>query len=208
MPVDDPLVTAATAGHTGDEPAARHLMGHDEADVRAAAFGALARMGALGEDDIRAGLADGSPVVRGRCAALAAAYPDIDLTALLHDDDVGVAERTAWSMGEQGSRSDRTVTALATVANDHVDALVRESAVAALGAIASTGPVDRAAQTAVLGALANDKPAVRRRAVLALAAFEGPAVTTALRAALDDADWQVRQGAALVIDSGTPTIDG
>jgi HEAT repeat protein len=208
MPVDDPLVTAATAGHTGDESAARALLGHDQPDVRAAAFGALARMGALGRADLRSGLGDRSPVVRGRCAALAAAYPDIDLTALLHDDDVGVAERTAWSIGEQGSRSDSTVDALATVARGHADALVRESAVAALGAVAATGPVDPSALTAVLGALADDKPAVRRRAVLALAAFEGAAVRAALRAALDDADWQVRQGAALVIDAGDPAIDG
>jgi HEAT repeat protein len=64
------------------------------------------------------------------------------------------------------------------------------------------------AQITVLDALANDKPPVRRRAVLALAAFEGPAVTAALRAALDDADWQVRQGAALVIDAGASDVDG
>jgi HEAT repeat protein len=41
----------------------------------------------------------------------------------------------------------------------------------------------------------NDKPAVRRRAVLALAPFDGPEVDAALRAALDDRDWQVRQAA-------------
>ncbi|MST32935.1 HEAT repeat domain-containing protein, partial [Acidimicrobiaceae bacterium USS-CC1] len=41
----------------------------------------------------------------------------------------------------------------------------------------------------------TDKPAVRRRAVLALAPFEGPEVDAALRQALEDRDWQVRQAA-------------
>jgi len=36
---------------------------------------------------------------------------------------------------------------------------------------------------------------VRRRAVLALAPFDGPEVDEALRTALEDRDWQVRQAA-------------
>jgi HEAT repeat protein len=61
--------------------------------------------------------------------------------------------------------------------------------VAALGALGDQGGLQ-----AVLAAC-RDKPAIRRRAVLALAAFEGPAVDAALRAALDDKDWQTRQAA-------------
>ena len=45
----------------------------------------------------------------------------------------------------------------------------------------------------------TDKPAVRRRAVLALAPFEGPEVDAALEAALSDRDWQVRQAAEDVV---------
>jgi HEAT repeat protein len=41
----------------------------------------------------------------------------------------------------------------------------------------------------------GDRPAIRRRAVLALAPFDGPEVTAALRRALEDRDWQVRQAA-------------
>jgi HEAT repeat protein len=41
----------------------------------------------------------------------------------------------------------------------------------------------------------DDKPAIRRRAVLALAAFDDPAVEARLRHALEDRDWQVRQAA-------------
>jgi HEAT repeat protein len=66
---------------------------------------------------------------------------------------------------------------------------VREAAVAALGAIG-----DPAGLEAILTAT-RDKPAVRRRAVLALAPFDGPAVDAALQEALGDRDWQVRQAA-------------
>ena len=47
---------------------------------------------------------------------------------------------------------------------------------------------------AILAAL-GDKATVRRRAVLALAPFEGPDVEAALAAAREDRDWQVRQAA-------------
>ncbi|HLH46072.1 MAG TPA: HEAT repeat domain-containing protein, partial [Acidimicrobiales bacterium] len=67
--------------------------------------------------------------------------------------------------------------------------LCREAAVAALGAIG-----ERAGLPAVLAAL-GDRPQVRRRAVIALAPFEGAEVDAALRRALDDRDWQVRQAA-------------
>ena len=72
---------------------------------------------------------------------------------------------------------------------DHRDALAREAAVAALGALG-----DRAALDVILDAC-HDKPAVRRRAVLALAPFDGPAVDAAIDAARGDRDWQVRQAA-------------
>ncbi|MGA0837979.1 MAG: HEAT repeat domain-containing protein, partial [Ilumatobacteraceae bacterium] len=69
------------------------------------------------------------------------------------------------------------------------DPLVRESAAAALGAIG-----DSRGLPAILAAC-DDKPAVRRRAVLALAPFEGPEVEAAIDRALNDRDWQVRQSA-------------
>jgi HEAT repeat protein len=81
------------------------------------------------------------------------------------------------------------VTALAGVVGNHPDALCREAAVAALGAVG-----DPAGLPAILVAL-NDKPPVRRRAVLALAPFSGPEVDDALQKASGDRDWQVRQAA-------------
>jgi len=75
------------------------------------------------------------------------------------------------------------------LATEHDDALVREASVAALGAIGD----DRGLPAILAGC--TDKPAVRRRAVLALAPFDGDEVEAALAAALVDRDWQVRQAA-------------
>jgi len=43
------------------------------------------------------------------------------------------------------------------------------------------------------------KPSVRRRAVVALAAFEGPEVEAAVLRARDDLDWQTRSSAELLL---------
>ena len=48
-----------------------------------------------------------------------------------------------------------------------------------------------AAARAILAAL-DDKPPVRRRAIVALANFEGPDIDAALERAREDRDWQVR----------------
>ena len=136
---------------------------------------------------------DADPSVRRRAAELAPrlgrSAPNATLLALLADDDVWVAEAAAFAIGEHPRPTPAAVDALARAAAGHADALVREAAVAALGAIGdpSTLPV-------VLRAC-DDKPAIRRRAVLALAAFDDPAVEARLRHALDDRDWQVRQAA-------------
>jgi len=71
----------------------------------------------------------------------------------------------------------------------HEDALVRESAVAALGAIGN----ERALPVILLAT--NDRATVRRRAIIALAPFSGDDVDAALQKALSDRDWQVRQAA-------------
>ena len=60
---------------------------------------------------------------------------------------------------------------------------------AALGALG-----DPAGLPSILAAT-NDKATVRRRAVIALAPFDGPEVDAALERAREDRDWQVRQAA-------------
>jgi HEAT repeat protein len=111
------------------------------------------------------------------------------LLELLADDDAWVAEAAAYAIGEHPRPSRVAITAVTHAATAHSDPLVREAAVAALGAQG-----DPSTLPAVLNAC-DDKPAIRRRAVLALAAFEGDDVESRLRAALTDPDWQVRQAA-------------
>jgi HEAT repeat protein len=178
---------AALAGHEFDEETARTLLGDTNAGVRATALGALARMGRLEGDDLRAGLRDADPVVRRRACELTAAGGRVAPLAALADEDATVAEAAAWAAGERGETE--AVGVLAEVAVGHDDALCREAAVAALGAIG-----DPAGLPAILAAL-EDKPAVRRRAVIALAPFDGPEVDAALQRALADRDSQVRQAA-------------
>lgn len=187
----------ALAGHMDDtaagELAARAALTDAEPVVRSTALGALDRLGRLAIDDVQVGAADPSPVVRARAAELACRFGDAAtgiLGRLLEDGRPDVVEAACFGLGEIGAAAgSRGALLLAKVAVDHPDALCREAAVAAIGAIGDTaglGPV--------LGAM-TDKPAVRRRAVLALAAFDGPEVEAALEKALTDRDWQVRQAA-------------
>ncbi len=144
---------------------------------------------ALTDDDLRRALTDPAPIVRRRAAAEGRDRRDVDLLPLLDDEDPLVVEGAAWALGERESRAEPIVARLSAVATGHTDPLAREAAVAALGAIG-----DPAGLPAILVAT-RDKPAVRRRAVLALAPFEGPEVDEALERAQGDRDWQVRQAA-------------
>jgi HEAT repeat protein len=61
--------------------------------------------------------------------------------------------------------------------------------------VAALGSIGDATGLPAILAATQDKPAVRRRAVLALAPFDGPEVDAALARARTDRDWQVRQAA-------------
>lgn len=163
--------------------------------VRAAALAALARSAA--RSVVAAPWIDASrdidASVRRRAAEVAPSLGKTNtgtlLIGLLDDADPLVAEAAAWALGETSPASSEAVAALSTATTAHDDPLVRESAVAALGALG-----DPMGLSAVLAAC-QDRPAIRRRAVLALAPFSGPEVEAAIRHALDDPDWQVRQAA-------------
>lgn len=190
------------AGHRGDGGTARRALCSPDPAVRAAALSALARIGVLTPGELGAGIGDESRVVAARAADLSAKEPasaeiDAALLCLLDTNDTDLGEVAAWALGERHQQNDEQspsasapsniVAALVRTATEHGDALVRESAVAALGCIGDT-----ASLPAILRAC-DDKATVRRRAVIALASFEGPDVEAALERARLDRDWQVRQ---------------
>lgn len=181
--------TVVVAGHVGDEAAVRAHLGDPHPDVRAAALAALDRMARLEAATLSAASTDLSPAVRRRAARLAARHPAVSMLPWLHDVDPTVVEVAAWSCGEHEVVDDDTLTRLIELATDSDEPLVRESAAAALGAIG-----DERGLPAILRAC-GDKPTVRRRAILALAPFEGDDVEAAIDRALADRDWQVRQAA-------------
>lgn len=186
---------AALAGHHGDGPGARRLLQDPDPGVRATALGALQRAGALTEADLAAAIVDAAAAVRRRGAEILAdassseTFAAVSLLGLLADDDASVVETAAWASGERQPTEPGAVARLAVLATGHEDSLVREAAVAALGAIG-----DPAGLPAILAGT-TDKATVRRRAVLALAPFAGADVDVALRRALADRDAQVRQAA-------------
>lgn len=185
---------AALAGHTGDEPTARSLARHVDPSVRATAYAALVRMGSATAEDIHTALADPSAIVRRRACALAIEFIEVDIRPRLTDESNAVIEQAAWALGERGGDANNAVAALIEIVRSHEDALCRESAVAALGAIG-----DEAGLPAILHAT-KDKPPIRRRAVIALAPFDGPEVDAAFERAKADRDWQVRQAAEDMTD--------
>jgi HEAT repeat protein len=183
------------AGHAGDEDAARARLTDAAPRVRAASLGALARMHRLAPSELASALADSAPEVRRRACELSVGLPAVDLQPLLADPEHLVVEAAAWAVGER--REAAVIAALARVATEHDDPLCREAAVAALGAIG-----DDRGLPAILAAQ-DDRPAVRRRAVIALAPFQGSAVDAALERARQDRDWQVRQAAEDLLDEST-----
>ena len=187
------------AGHHGDGNTIRAHTDDADAAVRSSAISALVRLGELCDVELVAALDDGGTARR---AVELSAHHVIGVTAI--DDrlrafvtgaDAELAEVAVWALGERWQeRSDEPGSSVVLgvvewAAARHDDALVREAAVAALGAIGATDSI-----AVIIGAM-NDKATVRRRAVIALAPFDGPEVEAALVAARSDRDWQVRQAA-------------
>jgi HEAT repeat protein len=175
------------AGHRGDVETARRAATDDDPSVRASALGALERAGQLDDARLATALHDETPAVRRRAAQLAARHPAVSLLGTLDDEDPSVVEMAAFACGEQQPADPTVVSRLADIGLHHGDPLVREAAVAALGAIGDPNGLP------TILAATNDKPAIRRRAVIALAPFSGPDVDAAMARARRDRDWQVRQ---------------
>jgi HEAT repeat protein len=190
MPSTDPAIVrrrqVALAGHRGDVETVRAHTTDPDWRVRCSALRALGRCRNLTADDLALGLGDERPEVRTTAVELGATTNSPSLLPSLSDPDAGVVEVACWASGERTPPEPGAVARLIETAGSHPDPLCRESAVAALGAIG-----DDAGRAAVIAGL-DDKPAVRRRAVVALAAFEGPDVDAALARARRDRDRQVR----------------
>lgn len=191
------------AGHRGELADVRAAMNDDAPVVRQAALSALHRLNECTADDLARALDDGSPSVRARAAELCASVPAGDPSPALADADSSVVELACFACGEITWSTERPapIHQLSTIATSHEDALCRESAAAALGAIG-----DPAGLAAVLQAC-TDRVTVRRRATLALAAFDDPLAEAALTNALQDKDWQVRQAAEDLLEVGR-VLDG
>lgn len=174
-----------TSPYRGNPEPARLALSSEDPKLRSSAILALHRLGKLVPEDLERALADPDPRVRRRAAELAPAYPYVSLTATLSDVEPLVVEMCLWALGEREEASDLQI--VIEIARSHPESLVREAAVAAIGAIG-----DEAGKAAVIEALA-DKPNVRRRAAVALATFDGEDITNALRTAARDRDWQTRQ---------------
>jgi HEAT repeat protein len=177
------------AGHAGDASLAEASLDDSDPGVREAAIGALERLGRITIEQLTRALDDDSARVRRRVALAAARQRGVELRPLLDDPDPSVVEVAAWACGERVDVGEATLDRLIELTTGAEDPLVREAAAAALGAIG-----DERGLPAILAAC-NDQPSIRRRAVLALAPFEGPEVEAALDRALADRDWQVRQAA-------------
>jgi HEAT repeat protein len=187
----------AEAGHRGDQQVVTDALVSEDPSARATALGAASRLGIFDYKMLTTALTDESGAVRRRALQLAtrmsrsqdqASSPAAVAGAVAPLlDDSACAEVAAFALGEIGVTAPEIVGPLERQARHDDDPLCREAAVAALGAL-GTG------REAVLAAT-GDVATVRRRAVIALAAFQGPDVERALADALDDRDWQVRQAA-------------
>lgn len=193
-------VDVVVAGHRGDVETARRALGSVDPRLREVALGALARAGDLDPATLERVLReDPDPGVRRRaCDIAASVLPSVPLVAALGDalgdPDPLVVEAACWALGESSSAP---VDELVETARSHPDTRAREAAVAAIGSIG-----DPRGLPAVLGAL-DDRPTVRRRAVVALAAFDGEEVRAALRRGAADRDWQVREVAEILLEAET-----
>jgi len=114
------------------------------------------------------------------------------------DSAVEVREAAVTALGELVSVD--SVQLLIEIARDKVeDKLVREAAVASLGAIG-----DDRALPVLLDLITSGPPQIRRRCVPALSVFDGDDIETALRRAARDRNPMVREAAEMVVGRAEP----
>jgi len=145
-------------------------------------------------------LTDPEPTVRRECAEVLglSGRGDVEVLAQALQDDVPeVREAAATALGEL-TAPDSIGLLIEHATNDDEDKLVREAAVAALGAIG-----DDRAVPALLALLSGGPPQIRRRCVPALSVFDGDHIESALRDAGRDRNPMVREAAEMVVGRST-----
>ncbi len=179
----------------GDVAVLREAVGHTHPRARILALRGLARANDLTAADWSMLCGDTDAGVRretlsemGSRGTCHISSPQ--LIALLGDADPLVAEAAAYVAGE-GDVTECEA-ALIDMVTSHDDSRCRETAVVALGMLGKDS-----SRSTIVAALV-DKPTVRRRAIVALANFEGEDVEEALDRAADDRDWQVRSAVELL----------
>ena len=141
-------------------------------------------------------LTDQDGIVRRECVEViglsGTGDPEL-LARALQDSVPEVREAAATALGELAAPA--SVEILIEHATDESeDKLVREAAVAALGAIG-----DERAVPVLLGLIASGPPQIRRRCVPALSVFDGDHIEAALRRAASDKNPMVREAAEMVV---------
>jgi HEAT repeat protein len=184
------LLSAAIVPTDENRPVLERALTSPVSRDRILALRGLTTLGVVTEEQWHVALADTDIEVTrealGLAARLAAPSPSVVATVrslALHGDPL-VADAAIFALGEY--EDPESVELLLPIASSHEDPRCREIALASLGAIG-----DERAKATLIAAL-GDIPAVRRRAVVALANFEGADVDAALEQASTDRDWQVR----------------
>ena len=145
-------------------------------------------------------LTDPEPTVRREFAEVLglSGRGDFDtLAQALQDDVAEVREAAANALGELAA-AESVGLLIEHATNDDEDKLVREAAVAALGAIG-----DDRAVPALLALLSGGSPQIRRRCVPSLSVFDGEHIESALREAGRDRNPMVREAAEMVVGRST-----
>jgi HEAT repeat protein len=197
-PLDHELLRASFYPSDAGRALLEEQLGSTIVRHRVLALRGLVRLNLMSLERWQRVLSDDDPDVR-RDALEQLAHAPLDdanvldvVVQLLDDADALVVDAAVFVLGEHTYVD--SVERLCVIASEHDDARCRESAIASLGAIG-----DDRARAVILAAL-SDKAPIRRRAIVALANYEGPDIEAALEAASEDKDWQVRSAVTQLRD--------
>jgi HEAT repeat protein len=204
-----PVREAVVAGHTGDLETASRLVVDPDPAVRAAALGALSRMGALETDTLTGAMTDPDAAVRRRACALAGralGTPETDApdhtpgtVALDHDDRAGHTDGADSTVGQVLDAL------LRTLASD-ADPAVVESAAWSLGEAGSKcGP--RVVEALELVTRSHLDPLCREAAVAALGAIGNRVALESVLGALEDKPAIRRRATIALAAFDDPRVD-